>query len=71
MILEDLMADLGGTWENDVALAKHGHYIVRLATRVGDVVTITEEALRTFPELTLANTSVKKKLTKKDSLGAD
>jgi len=49
MQLSEVMNVNGGIWENDTAVVKVGAYHVRVATRVGDKVTILEEGLRSFP----------------------
>lgn len=51
MKFDDLMSKNGGTWENDVATVRNGAYLVRVAERRGGVVTVTDEGLRSFPEL--------------------
>jgi hypothetical protein len=64
MTLAELMASHEGKWENDYATVHVYPYFVRVASRIGEVVTILDEGLRSFPDLVLTNKQVEKKLTK-------
>lgn len=53
MTLDDLMKSNAGAWENDVATVRNGAYLIQVAKKVGDKIVITDEGLRSFPELTV------------------
>lgn len=61
MTLEELMDQHMGKWENDVATVSQNRYIIMVATRnrKGEI-SLLEEGLRNFPDLTLTAEAPKK-----------
>ena len=51
MKLDDLMKEKSGVWENDIATVKDGAYFIQVAKKKDGAVELTEEGLRSFPEL--------------------
>ena len=49
--LEAIMKAHDGKWENDIATVKPGAYFVQVAKKISGKIELTEEGLRSFPEL--------------------
>ena len=51
MNLDSLMKSNNGEWAGDIATVKNGAYFVQVAKKKDGKVELTEEGLRSFPEL--------------------
>ena len=51
MTLDELMQSHDGKWENDIATVRQGAYLVQVAKKINEKIELTEEGLRSFPEL--------------------
>jgi hypothetical protein len=58
MTLDELMQDKAGAWENDVATVRNGAYLVQVAKKVDSKIVLTDEGLRSFPELAATKPAV-------------